>query len=149
MNAQPKLPPGTLEQADRSFLLEGQVKRLASQNDVQSKLILSLQLALADAQARILEQAKTLCEHSDSSEGVGVRRPVRDIVQEVLVFYPGVTWEDITSVRREKRLIEPRHRCMAAVYEERKDLSLPMLGRMFRRDHTTILHAVHKTEVKR
>ncbi|OCP36748.1 helix-turn-helix domain-containing protein [Ensifer sp. LC163] len=149
MNPQPKLPPGTLEQADRILLLERRAKRLASQNDEQSKLILSLQLALADAQARILEQAKTLCQHADSSEGVGVRRPVRDIVQEVLVLYPGVTWEDITSVRREKRLIEPRHRCMAAVYEERKDLSLPMLGRVFRRDHTTILHAVHKTEAKR
>ncbi|MGF6253803.1 helix-turn-helix domain-containing protein [Ensifer sp. LBL] len=151
MNAHAKLPSGTLEQADRIYRLEQRIKGLTSQNDEQTKLILSLQLSLADAQARILEQAKALCEfqQADDGERLSPRRPVRDIVKDVLLFYPGITWEDVVSVRREKRLIEPRHRCMVAVYEERKDLSMPALGRIFRRDHTTIIHAVQKAEAKR
>ncbi len=151
MNAHATLPSGTLEQADRIHRLEQRIKGLTCQNDEQTKLILSLQLSLADAQARILEQAKALCEYqqSDLGEKLSPRRPVRDIVKEVLLFYPGITWEDVVSVRREKRLIEPRHRCMVAVYEERKDLSMPALGRIFKRDHTTIIHAVQKAEAKR
>lgn len=149
MNVHAKPPPGTLDQADRIFRLEQRIKGLTSQNEEQTKLIISLQLSLADAQARILDQARALCEHADASMGQSVRRPVRDIIKEVLHFFPGITWEDVISVRRERRLIEPRHKCMVAVYEERKDLSLPMLGRIFKRDHTTIIHAVQKAEAIR
>jgi chromosomal replication initiator protein len=34
---------------------------------------------------------------------------------------------------------------MRAVYEERKDLSLPRIGKIFHKDHTSILSAVRKT----
>jgi chromosomal replication initiator protein len=38
---------------------------------------------------------------------------------------------------------------MEAVYDERKDLSLPSIGKLFCRDHTTILHAVRKVKADR
>nr|WP_323130829.1 hypothetical protein [Sinorhizobium medicae] len=38
--------------------------------------------------------------------------------------------------------MRPRHACMRAVYEQRRDLSLAGIGRIFHRDHTTVLAAV-------
>lgn len=61
----------------------------------------------------------------------------------MLEDFPGVSWDDIISVRRERRLVKPRHACMRAVYERRRDLSLAGIGRIFHRDHTTVLAVVN------
>lgn len=106
-----------------------------------------LELDLADARARILSQAEMLKAIDGEDEGqtlVDRRRSVPEIVADVLQNYPGVTWEDVKGIRRTRDLIAPRHACMRAVYDERKDLSLPRIGKLFQRDHTTILHAVQK-----
>lgn len=105
-----------------------------------------LELDLADARARILSQAELMKAIDDGGEGeiTDKRRTVPEIVAEVLQHYPGVTWEDVKGIRRTRDLIEPRHACMRAVYNERKDLSLPRLGRIFHRDHSTLIHAVRK-----
>lgn len=123
---------------------------LSAHVKAQRLRVLELELALADAEARILSQAQLLCGTDAGGEGgLFSRRPVREIVEEVLLAYPGIAWADVIGVRRERRLVEPRHRCMAAVYDEREDLSLPALGRIFRRDHTSVLHAVNKGRAKR
>nr|WP_245262680.1 helix-turn-helix domain-containing protein [Ensifer sp. BR816] len=101
---------------------------------------------MADAEARLLAQAQmllsgTLADDSDA-EANDERSSIEAIVAAVLVDFPGVTWADIISVRRDRRLVKPRHACMRAVYEKRKDLSLPRIGRIFHRDHTTVLAAV-------
>ncbi|MCK3779697.1 hypothetical protein MZK49_23660 [Ensifer sesbaniae] len=123
---------------------------VAVQVRAQARRIAELELALADAEARLLSQARVICGAADAAGGdLFGRRPVREIIEDVLGAYPGVTWEEIIGVGRERRLVEPRHRCMAAVYEERKDLSLPALGRIFRRDHTSVLHAVNRRGASR
>lgn len=103
-----------------------------------------LELDLADARARILTQAEMLRSIDIDAEPTDNRRSVKEIVSEVLERYPGVTWEDVKSIRRTRELIEPRHECMRAVYEERKDLSTPRIGQLFQRDHTVILYAARK-----
>lgn len=109
-----------------------------------------LELDLADAQARILSQAEMLLAINDvGDEPADHRRPVPDIVAEVLADYPGTTWADVKSLRRTRELVAPRQACMVAVYDERKDLSLPQIGRLFNRDHTTVLHAVRKIKAQR
>jgi chromosomal replication initiator protein len=108
-----------------------------------------LELDLADAQARILSQANMMKALDEKEAGEGIvdrRRAVPEIIAEVLKSYPNVSWDDIKGIRRTRDLIAPRHACMRAVYEERKDLSLPRLGRVFHRDHTVILYAVKKGE---
>jgi chromosomal replication initiation ATPase DnaA len=108
-----------------------------------------LELDLADARARVLSQADMMKALDDKEAGEGItdkRRAVPDIVAEVLQHYPGVTWEDVKGIRRTRDLIEPRHACMRAVYNERKDLSLPRIGKVFHRDHTVILYALKKGE---
>ncbi|MEI2296729.1 helix-turn-helix domain-containing protein [Ensifer sp. MJa1] len=129
-------PPASLD--DLAGLVAAEVR-------AQTRRIAALELALADAEARILSQAKLICAATLAADGdLFSRRPVREIVEEVLGNYPGITWEQVIGVGRERRLVEPRHRCMSAVYGERPDLSLPALGRIFHRDHTSVLHAVNK-----
>lgn len=105
---------------------------------------------LSDAHARIIYQAELISALNDAkSPQQKDKRSVQDIVLEVLQDFPGITWDDIIGVRRKKYLIKPRHLCMAAVYMERKDLSFPQMGRIFRRDHSTVLHAINKIGVSR
>ncbi|KSV89728.1 hypothetical protein N184_26920 [Sinorhizobium sp. GL28] len=130
--------------------LEDLAGMVAVQVRTQTRRIAELELALADAEARLLSQARMICGAADAAGGdLFSRRPVREIIDDVLGAYPGITWEEIIGVGRERRLVEPRHRCMAAVYEERKDLSLPALGRIFHRDHTSVLHAVNRRGASR
>ncbi|WDZ78786.1 helix-turn-helix domain-containing protein [Ensifer adhaerens] len=130
--------------------LEDLAGMVAVQVRTQTRRIAELELALADAEARLLSQARVICGAADAAGGdLFSRRPVREIIEDVLGAYPGISWEEIIGVGRERRLVEPRHRCMAAVYEERKDLSLPALGRIFHRDHTSVLHAVNRRGASR
>ena len=104
-----------------------------------------LTLNIADLYATVIAQARKICELENSGDPeIAYRKPVKRIVEEVLRDYPGVTWQDIVSAKRTKHLVEPRHRCMTAVFTIRPDLSFPMIGKIFMRDHTTILHAVRK-----
>lgn len=138
--------------AGRSVLiaeLEGQLAELASDNDAKARRIAALEFDLADAEARLLAQAQVLLSSrgdADAAEDVCDRDnpAVEEIVAGVLENFPGVTWEDIISVRRDRWLVKPRHACMRAVYERRSDLSLSRIGRIFRRDHTTVLQVVRK-----
>ncbi|MFL5015418.1 MAG: helix-turn-helix domain-containing protein [Rhizobium sp.] len=78
-----------------------------------------------------------------------VRRSIDAIVIEVLENFPGVNIDNIQSHRRTRDIIPARQESMFEVYMQRPDLSLPMIGRWFRRDHTTVLHAVKKVKAKR
>lgn len=111
--------------------------------------VVKLELDLADARARILCQAELL-NQSEDDEAVDRRRSVPEIVAEVLADYPDVTWADVKGIRRCRNLIEPRFACIRAVFDERQDLSLPKIGRIFGgRDHTTILNALRKNKGSR
>lgn len=73
----------------------------------------------------------------------------KTICEEILSEqFPGITWEDVIGKRRGGYLISARHACMYAVYKSRKDLSFPDLGRIFNKDHTSVLHAIKKIEAE-
>lgn len=138
---------GTVERLDdveeQIAMSERRQQRLEHRVEAQAKQIANLIKSLLDAKAKIEEQGKRIrkliVEYNASPS---LLRPVPQIVAEVLKDYPGVTWKDIIGVRRSKHLIEPRYKCMNAVYQERSDLSLPVIGRIFKRDHSLILIAV-------
>ena len=72
---------------------------------------------------------------------------MRDI-QVFMAKQGNVSLEEMLSVRRSVRIVDPRH---AAMYFCQKLLneSLPAIGRQFGgRDHTTVLHAIHRIESK-
>lgn len=77
------------------------------------------------------------------------RVPVHDLISSVAAKH-GVPYDMITGASRASAVVAIRHEAMALVYQKRPDLSLPQIGKFFGgRDHTTILHAVHKLGVHR
>lgn len=51
----------------------------------------------------------------------------------------------ILSASRAHRAVAARDAAIRAVADERPGLSLPQIGRIFNRDHSTILHSLRKT----
>lgn len=68
-----------------------------------------------------------------------VRKSQRQIIKEVCDQYE-VTMLDMFSPRRHKDIITPRHLAMWRLRYETQ-LSLPRIGQLFKRDHTSVLHA--------
>lgn len=69
---------------------------------------------------------------------------IETIQRAVLVEFRGVTLADIKSRRRTANVVKPRQIGMFLA-KEMTHQSLPDIGRRFGgRDHTTVLHAVHK-----
>lgn len=61
----------------------------------------------------------------------------------------GVTVEQILSPLRSKPVTRARHMAMAAIRVARPQLSLPVIGRMFGRDHTSVLHGIRRANKDR
>jgi hypothetical protein len=59
------------------------------------------------------------------------------------------TMSEIFGPRRDRRLIEVRHRCVAAVVRKCPHLSYVQIGRFFNRDHSTVISAARKMGVAR
>lgn len=76
------------------------------------------------------------------------RTPVMEIIRQTAAAY-GLRVSDIRGPRGNKDVIAARHTAMARAYAERPDLSLPAIGSFFKRDHTTLIHAVKKMGVWR
>lgn len=75
------------------------------------------------------------------------RFTIHQIVETVLLAYPGVTVAQVRGGGRARKVCYPRQLSMYEVRRQRPDLSLPAIGRWFGgRDHTTVLHAVRKIE---
>lgn len=81
----------------------------------------------------------------DVESSIVIKRPIKEIVEDVLKDFPGVTWEDIKGQHRSVDIVYPRHLCMHRVYSQRRDLSYPQIAKFFGgRDHTTVISAVVK-----
>lgn len=116
-----------------------------------AKTIQNLIMVRSDLEALILIQAKRICQlERITAKPDDGRRSVIDLIKEVLVDYPGVSVQDICGIKRSVAIVEPRHKAMAKVYDERPDLSLGEIGKHFGgRDHTTVQSAVKKMGVWR
>jgi chromosomal replication initiation ATPase DnaA len=54
-----------------------------------------------------------------------------------------IPWSMLVSPSRKEYLKGPRRKIWAML--QREGLSLPQIGKMFNRDHTTILHGINAT----
>jgi chromosomal replication initiator protein len=52
----------------------------------------------------------------------------------------GLTYRDVVGPCRDQRTVRARREAIALVRQAKPHLSYPQLGRLFGRDHTTILH---------
>jgi chromosomal replication initiation ATPase DnaA len=144
----PAKPEKTADLHMQIYKLNQRIRALeavAKAKVIADKRIKELELDLSDSRARILAQAELLRPNEEFSSEPTVR-PVRVIVDDVLRDFPGVTFQDVKSLRRTKDLIIPRHACIKAVFDERRDLSSVTIGKIFgNRDHSTILASVQKS----
>lgn len=129
-----------IELQTRVRSLEGEVSNIADQLATANE-----QLATANERLKATEAAKLeLVKYLKIEEGVDPtpRFTIKNIVKEVARTYD-MTSEEILGNCRSQELIEPRHIAMyLAKIITRK--SLPQIGQLMDRDHTTILHAVRK-----
>ncbi len=71
-------------------------------------------------------------------------------IKKVVSSYYGVNPEDLEKGSRKKRIADARHVCMYLSKKLLSDVSLIQIGRAFGvRDHTTVIHAIHKIEERK
>lgn len=71
------------------------------------------------------------------------RKAALRIIAQVAACH-GFTVEDILGPSRKVPIIIARQDAMVEVFLHRLDLTLPMIGRIFHRDHSTVVHAVKR-----
>ena len=64
------------------------------------------------------------------------------------MLFRSVKKEDLTSSKRSKEIAFARHVCVYLI-REITEMSLPNIGKIFGRDHTTIINSIEKIEHKR
>lgn len=73
------------------------------------------------------------------------RRRMTDIAAAVALAND-LTVSELKSDARDARICHPRQDAMRAMREE--GFSLPVIGRFFKRDHTTVLHGVRASKAR-
>jgi hypothetical protein len=138
----PPPPPRSRPQMKRTNIVSG---RLARQQRLEVEAAREQRL-LAEAKA----QAELFIQEAQAAVAAEEDRPtpVIDIIKDVAHKH-GVTVAEIRGQRRDRHLVAARHEAMKLAYEQRPDMSLPAIAKVFRRDHTTFLHAVKKEDVWR
>lgn len=97
----------------------------------------------AQVVAVLIEGEAPFVERLPSPAQPIVRKPSRQIIAEVAKAH-GLTPEDLTGRKRYLPLVHARCEAMRKVKQERPALSFPQIGRMFNRDHTTVMHHLGK-----
>lgn len=108
------------------------ITNLRDENDYLKKKIIALERAIKWA-------------------GLEVKSAIRfaDVRAAYMRTHPNFKWNEIISPRRYKNLVAERQVLMWLT-KKHTGLSLPQIGRLFGgRDHSTVLHAVRKTEANR
>lgn len=77
----------------------------------------------------------------------GMPRPAGlDIIKQVCEAH-NVPVAYVLGKSRNRAIVDARQAAMAAVYQLRPDMSCPQIGKLFNRDHTTVLYAIVKLGV--
>lgn len=113
--------------------LEGTVKKIKAKNQLSGEPVT---IAMA---REVIEEVKSI------QPGLHPTPPM--ILQAVSNFY-SVPVDHILSDRRSKDTVQPRQMAMYLV-RKLTNYSLPETGKVFRRDHTTVMHACDKIDRER
>lgn len=110
--------------------LEGTVKKIVALHELMGKPI---DLELAEEAIRDVFR-----------ENPGLRPTPELILKEVGKYY-SIQTDKISSANRSKEMVQPRQVAMYLV-RNLTEYSLPEIGKVFSRDHTTVLHSIHRIE---
>lgn len=67
-----------------------------------------------------------------------------EIIEAVCKYF-NITVRDLKSQKRDRVLVDPRHICMYII-RTKTPMQLNKIGKLFDRDHTTIMHAVRSVK---
>lgn len=123
-----------------------EAEKLAKEATAKAEAKARAESSLADLQAS-QTVASMLSQYRELEVTFG-KKSVRQIILETAIKY-NVRAEDITGASRAKDIIPARHEAMWRARYERPDLSLPTLGKVFNRDHSTCLAAIRKIDRQR
>ena len=112
--------------------LEGAVQKIKAMHELMNKEI-TIELAL-----------KAIEEVKPESPGLN---PTPQMIMQAVANYYCIPVEQITSNKRSKDTVQPRQVSMYLV-RDMLGYSLPEIGKIFSRDHTTVLHAVDKVKAQ-
>ena len=115
--------------------------RALAEVDVLNRTLKRRDVLIKSLKSQLSEKPKL----NDSARSIPNVAP---IVAVVLHDFPGVTWGDVVSKNTTKPVVEARWRCVMAVRKAYPRLSLPDLGDIFHRHHTSILHLIQKYGAK-
>lgn len=94
----------------------------------------------------MLAERRKQIQLSSSPIDLSVRPTVKQVV-EIVALIADLPVSEFTSPRRARRIAWPRQIAMALVRQVLPSLSYPQIGKLFgKRDHTTVMHALRKTE---
>lgn len=116
--------------------------RLAGQRAAEDARRRTQQEWRAEQARRVDEELRDAAPQVHATLGVRARS-FRRIIAEVEARH-GLSAGDIPGPGRTARVVAARFEAIAEVRAAYPDKSLPWLGRVFNRDHTTILHALRK-----
>jgi chromosomal replication initiation ATPase DnaA len=123
--------------AERMRLLDG----------MRADRALKVKASLAEREKRAAEDEFEALAQLER-EIMANRRPAIEIMQEAAT----ACGTDILAIRghsRQKPIAAARRYAIVMVYIERSDLTLVQIGRLFNKDHTTILHSIRVAGVWR
>lgn len=101
------------------------------------------------AQREYEELVALVLARAAEEQGTPVERVTVKSIIRMVADKHGLSVDAILSQRRDRLTVAARHEAIVTAATLREDLSLPALGRQFKRDHTTILHALRKAGVRR
>lgn len=95
---------------------------------------------LAERQAKAKRELEAVSMYR-CIDVIDFRTPAKEIIRLVAAAN-GLTTADLLSNRRFKAVVEARFDAIKAVADARPDLSLMQIGKIFGKDHTTIIWAL-------
>lgn len=110
--------------------LEGTVQKIKAMHELMNEPI-TVELA-----RKAIDEVKT--------ESPGLN-PTPQMIMQAVANYYCIPVEQITSNKRSKDTVQPRQVSMYLV-RDMLGYSLPEIGKIFSRDHSTVLHAVDKVK---
>lgn len=101
---------------------------------------------LEEASARGVSEAQVWNERAASD--LSPRERMLAVIAKVAAEHGVATSDILTKGTRAhkgpRKVSDARHHAIAAVHLAFPNLSTPQLGRLFQRDHSTILHSIHR-----
>ena len=131
---EPKPPVRTIQQLREENRIRAELK-LEAEREAER-----LRLELEAEERRLAAEA---VEGYRCIDVLAAKTPAKKIIAQVAAIH-GLSVAEVMSNRRNRPVVEARFDAIKAVADIRPDMSLPQIGRLFGKDHTTILHALRR-----